>query len=147
VTRITQTLGTEPSIFKTNRENSEMHENSLKNLQKFQPGQSGNPNGRPIARSRLTERFLADVATTWEQHGAKILEGMARKEPSRFVDLCSRLIPRDVQLSLSARMPGNLEPDDWAAMLELLGAIRTQLPGDQAAGRDRSTGHGGITAA
>jgi hypothetical protein len=55
---------------------------------------------------------------------------MVRDEPARFAELCGRLIPKDVQVSLSARMPGNLEPDDWAAMLELLSAIKTQLPDD-----------------
>jgi hypothetical protein len=108
------------------------HKNSLKAIEdhKWQPGRSGNPNGRPTARSRLTERFIADVSATWEQHGAKILERMATKEPTRFADLCSRLIPRDVQLTLQQRTPGNLEADDWNSMLELLGAVKAALPGD-----------------
>jgi hypothetical protein len=109
-----------------------MHKNSLKNIEghKWQPGQSGNPNGRPTARSRLSERFIADVSDVWATHGAKILERMATKEPTRFADLCSRLIPRDVAISISARTPGDLAPDDWGAMLELLAAIKAQLPGD-----------------
>jgi hypothetical protein len=107
-----------------------MHENSLKNLRPWQQGQTGNPNGRPTARSRLTEHFIADVSDTWSEHGAAILKRMATKEPTRFADLCSRLIPRDVQLTLQQRLPGNLEPDEWAAMVELLGAIKSQLPGD-----------------
>ena len=55
-----------------------MHDNSLKNLREFEPGQTGNPNGRP-AGARLTERFIADVADSWEQHGAQILQEMAKK--------------------------------------------------------------------
>ena len=55
---------------------------------------------------------------------------MVQNDPSRFAELCGRLIPKDVQVSLSGRLPGNLEPDDWQAMLELLGAVRTALPGD-----------------
>jgi hypothetical protein len=100
-----------------------MHDNSLKNLQKFQPGQTGNPQGRP-ARARLTEKFIADVADSWQQHGAKILEGMIKRQPDRFADLCSRLIPRDVQLSLEARAPVGLD----AEALEILQAIKQSLP-------------------
>ena len=105
-----------------------MNENSLRNLQKFQPGVSGNPLGRP--RTRLTDKFVQDLAATWEKHGAKILEGMAKKAPIQLAELCSRLIPKDVSVTLQQRLPGNLEPDEWAAMVELLGAIKSQLPGD-----------------
>jgi hypothetical protein len=107
------------------------NENSLKNLRPWQPGVSGNPNGRPTARSRLTERFIADISDTWAEHGAAILKRMAVKEGTRFADLCSRLIPRDVQLTLQQRLPGGLEPDDWQSMLELLSAIKSQLPDDK----------------
>jgi hypothetical protein len=107
-----------------------MHENSLKNLQKFQPGQSGNPAGRPTIRTRLTERFIGDVSDAWSKHGASVLERMAKQSPTQFAGLCAALVPKDVQVSLSARLPGNLEPDEWTAMLELLGAVRTALPGD-----------------
>jgi hypothetical protein len=87
-----------------------------------------NPNGRPTARSRLTERFIADVSLTWEQHGSAVLQKMATKEPTRFADMCSRLIPRDVTLSLEARLPGNLDPNDWAIVLEVMSAVKQILP-------------------
>jgi hypothetical protein len=107
-----------------------MHENSLKNLQKFQPGQSGNPSGRPTVRSRLTERFIGDISDAWSKHGATVLERLAKQSPTQFAGLCAALVPKDVQLSISARLPGNLEPDDWSAMLELLSEVRAALPGD-----------------
>ena len=95
------------------------------------PGASGNTAGRPVGtRNRFSEKFVNDVAAVWDEHGASVLEQMVRNEPARFAELCGRLIPKDVQVSLSARLPGNLEPDDWQAMLELLGAVRTALPGD-----------------
>jgi Family of unknown function (DUF5681) len=114
-----------------------MHENSIKNLWLWHQGQSGNPNGRPISsRNRLTEQFLADVSATWHQHGAAILDKMAKDEPFRFDDLYSRLVPKDVQLTLESPLPGNLEPADWQAMLELLGAVKTAMPDDRSSPRE-----------
>ena len=106
-----------------------MNENSLRNLQKFQPGVSGNPHGRP--RTRLTDRFVQDLATSWERHGARILESLAKKDARFFADLCARLIPKDVSLTVSARLPGDLSPPDWEMMLELLNTIKAQLPDDR----------------
>jgi hypothetical protein len=105
-----------------------MHENSLKNLRPWSQGQTGNPNGRPTARSRLTERFIADVSDTWAQHGSQILQGMAKKEPSCFADLCSRLIPRDMEVTLRQQLPGGLDATDWALVTEIMSAVKQALP-------------------
>jgi len=94
-------------------------------------GASGNVSGRPPGtRNRFSEKFVSDVAAIWDQHGADVLQKMVADEPSRFVELCGRLIPRDVSVTLQTRLPGNLETDDWSALLELLSAIKTALPND-----------------
>jgi hypothetical protein len=65
-----------------------MNENSLKNLRgpRWQPGESGNPNGRP-ARAQLTERFVHDLNASWGKHGARVLEQLAVKQPGQFAAL------------------------------------------------------------
>jgi hypothetical protein len=52
----------------------------------------------------------------------------ATLEPAKFVAICASLIPKDVQVSLSARLPGGLEPDDWQIALAVFGAIREAIP-------------------
>ena len=113
----------------TNTEMSKMNPKSLQNLkQPWQPGESGNLNGRP-PRARLSEQFISDMAASWSRHGGQILENMAKKDPGRFAGLCSQLIPRDVQLSIEQRPPGSLSVEDWQLMTQVLEGVKQALPG------------------
>jgi hypothetical protein len=95
----------------------------------WQPGESGNRHGRPIgARGRFSERFITDLTAAWEQHGETALAETAKLYPDRFVGIASHLIPKDVSVSLTARLPANLDASDWELLLEILGAIKRHLP-------------------
>ena len=60
--------------------------------------------GRPPGvRNRFSAQFVADVADVWHRHGAAVLERLVVEDPSRFADLCSRLVPRDVTMSIEQR--------------------------------------------
>ena len=53
---------------------------------------------------------------------------MVTNEPARFAELCGRLIPKDVQLTIGQRLPGGLDPDDWQIAMEVLQAVKGALP-------------------
>jgi hypothetical protein len=100
----------------------------------FKPGQSGNPAGRPKgARSRLSESFIADVHTVWEECGIEALRTCAAEKPTEFCRIIALLMPNNVNLSIS------VDPVDFAAKyrtaLEMLGneppppRLRRPLPG------------------
>ena len=90
----------------------------------WQPGQSGNPAGRPIgARGRFSERFIADLTDAWQEYGATALARTAKEYPDRFVGIASHLIPNDVALTVSQNYAG-LDQTDMA----LLKALRIELP-------------------
>src|SRR5262249_51690061 len=41
----------------------------------WQPGQSGNPLGRPIgARGRFSQQFIEDMRASWRKHGATVMD-------------------------------------------------------------------------
>ena len=92
-------------------------------------GQSGNPHGRPVgARGRFTERFVTDLTKDWEQYGETALAETAKLYPDRFVAICSHLIPKDVSVSLTARLPANLDATNSQMLIETLDAIKQCLP-------------------
>jgi hypothetical protein len=94
----------------------------------WQPGESGNANGRPIgARGRFSQRFVADLSDAWEQYGAEALARTAQEYPDRFVGICSHLIPKDVQVSLTAQLPAGLDHDDWSAIVGVARAVKERV--------------------
>ena len=96
----------------------------------WKPGQSGNQLGRPAgARAKFVDAFVGDVAAAWEKHGSSILEMMITSEPTKFAELASRLVPRDVALKLEQpQNPAGLDPADWRVVMEILKAIKLAVP-------------------
>lgn len=75
------------------------HPHSLKNLEKFQKGQSGNPRGRPlreltitsILREQLGEPCPKDPSKTWAEWLALRALELAGENPAYYRELMDRL--------------------------------------------------------
>jgi hypothetical protein len=103
--------------------------NNPQNLKPWKPGQSGNPLGRPVgSRTAFSEAFFRDVAFVWAERGRAAIEHTATKNPEVFLGVCSRLIPKDVTLTVEQQNPGNLSNEDWALFREIMDAVRTLVP-------------------
>jgi hypothetical protein len=95
----------------------------------WQPGQSGNLNGRPIgSRSAFSAGFTRDLAEVWAKHGRAAMEKTAVDQPGVFFATCARLLPSDVKLTIEQQLPGNLSPSDWNLMLEIVDAVKSAIP-------------------
>jgi Family of unknown function (DUF5681) len=91
----------------------------------WKPGQSGNPQGRPLgARQSFSAGFLRDLAEVWAEHGKATMLHSAKLKPEVFFATCARLIPKDVQLTVQQHHSFELDPVD----LEILRAIKAAIP-------------------
>jgi hypothetical protein len=105
-----------------------MHENSLRNLTPWKPGQAGNPlginAGRPKgSREKFSRGFLMDLAEVWQEKGRATMEHCATTNPDVFFATCARLIGPEVKMTIEAQ-PVGLEPGD----IQILKAIRASIP-------------------
>jgi hypothetical protein len=83
----------------------------------FQPGQGGRTLG---ARNKLQSAFLRDLAEAWERGGKAALKIMLAEEPSRFVQVCASLMPKEVALDVG----GPLAELSDAELRELMEAVK-----------------------
>jgi hypothetical protein len=89
-----------------------------------------NPGGRPLsARSRISEKLLADLAEVWEAQGESVLRRLAIEDPGKLAQIAYGLLPRDVFISVEQRTPGNLDPDEWAILRRVIDLIQQNAAG------------------
>ena len=95
----------------------------------WQPGQSGNPNGRPVgSRTVFSQAFLKDLAEVWSDDGWEAMVKTAKTNPTVFFATCARLIGPEVKLTIEEQLPGNLSPADWNLMMQILDAVKSAIP-------------------
>jgi hypothetical protein len=93
---------------------------------RWKPGQSGNLNGRPPGhhtRHRFSVQFMEDLTPTWAQYGRATMEHCARTDPALFFSVCSKIIPKDLEVTVRQQFSYQLDPAD----IEILKAIRDSV--------------------
>ena len=96
-----------------------------KETTQFKPGQSGNPKGRPAgSRNKLSETFITDLQSLWDEQGFAILQRVADDHPEKLLAAMVQLLPKDFQVSVDQQnvswvinaSPKALTVEQWRKM-------------------------------
>ena len=69
----------------------------------FQPGQSGNPKGRPKgARNRLGTQFLEALEADFNQFGPQAIALVREKKPEVYMRVVADLLPKEANINVEA---------------------------------------------
>lgn len=70
--------------------------------QKWKPGVSPNPRGRPKgSRNKLGEEFVAALQADFEQHGPAVIETVRAEQPAQYLKVIAAVIPKEVNVNVS----------------------------------------------
>jgi Family of unknown function (DUF5681) len=74
-----------------------------KQLTPWQPGQSGNPKGRPKgARNRLGTQFLEALEADFNQFGPQAIALVREKRPDAYIRVVAGLLPKEANINVEA---------------------------------------------
>jgi hypothetical protein len=69
--------------------------------QKWKPGVSPNPAGRPKgSRNKLGEEFVSALLADFNEHGPSVIETVRAEQPAQYLKVIAAVIPKEVNVSV-----------------------------------------------
>jgi len=68
----------------------------------FQPGQSGNPAGRPKgSRNKLGEAFIQAMYDDFTEHGADVIDKVRLEKPDQYLKVVASILPQQLNVKVT----------------------------------------------
>jgi len=98
----------------------------------WQPGQSGNPAGRPRgSRNKLSEAVISALYRDFSKHGEKAIAKVRRDQPGVYLKVIALLIPREHEVEHRGGVKGMTEEQIIDA-IEAIEGFLARRAGEQA---------------
>jgi hypothetical protein len=95
----------------------------------WKPGQVPNPRGRPIgSRSKFSEAMVSDFLADWHEHGTDVLARVRATEPAVYLRVAAVLVPKELNVAVEQKTPGNISVEDWKLIIDLVKLIKASSP-------------------
>jgi hypothetical protein len=103
----------------------------------WQPGQSGNPDGRPKgSRNKLSEAFISAVHDDFAEHGAAAIVDMRTQDPGGYVRVIASLMPKEFKIETTS----DLTDEQLDARIRALASLIEVGVGEPARGAEAPEG-------
>jgi hypothetical protein len=87
---------------------------------RWQPGQSGNPNGRPKgSRNRISEAALKALADDFDAHGVAVIEKVRTERPHDYLKIIVAVLPKRMEIedATPEKHPSKMTDDELEAII------------------------------
>jgi hypothetical protein len=105
--------------------------------QQWRPGQSGNPQGRPIgSRNKLNEKFILALHDDFAKHGPAVIEKVRETRPEIYLKVIASILPRELHFKSANAFDGMSDEELSTLLVDVRRSLTARAREGSPAGSD-----------
>jgi hypothetical protein len=105
----------------------------------WQPGQSGNPKGRPLgSRNKLNEKFILALHDDFTKHGPAVIEKVRETRPEIYLKVIASILPRELHFKSANAFDGMTDEELSTLLVDVRRSLTARAGEGSPAGSDTS---------